>query len=67
MEVDTEFNNLEVSDEQVDTLAFNIYKDINEYLNNNSTHFNVWLAYEIVTDAINELKDEPYKLENSFC
>lgn len=67
MEADIEFKDIEISDEQVDTFAFNIYKDINEYLDKNSKHFNVWLAYEIVTDAINELKEEPYKLENNFC
>ena len=67
MGAEIDFKTYSIGYGQIDTMAFNIYQDIGEYINRKSSHFNKWLLYEIVTDAINELKPEGYKIENNFC
>lgn len=50
-------NELEISNKQVETLAFNIYKDVNTFVKNNRENFDKWLIYELIAIALKELKE----------
>ena len=52
MSVDIEFKDIIISEEQVETFAFNTYQSINEYINNNKEEFDKWYLDDIVIEAI---------------
>lgn len=52
MKIDLELNDSVMSTEQIETFSFNVYKDINEYLEQNPTQFDKWLLWDIVEKAI---------------
>lgn len=47
-------NELEISNKQVETLAFNTYKDVNTFVKNNRENFDKWLIYELIAIALKE-------------
>lgn len=51
--MNVDFNNLILSEEQVETIAFNIYKDIEEYLQQHQTEYLDWLVKNIVIELNN--------------
>lgn len=52
MKIDLKLNDSAMSTEQIETFSFNVYKDINEYLKQNSTQFDKWLLWDIVEKAL---------------
>ena len=52
MSVDMELKNIGISEEQVETFAFNTYQSINEYINNNKEEFDKWYLDDVVMEAI---------------
>lgn len=52
MKIDLELKDSDISTEQVETFSFNVYKDINVYLEQHSTQFDKWLLWDIVEKAL---------------
>lgn len=51
MEIDINLNDLIMSDEQVETFAYNIYQDIKEYINNNTKEYIKYFVKEVIKQA----------------
>ena len=47
MQLNIKFENYLISDEQAETFAYNIYRDIAEYIKNNFKNFYCWYLEEI--------------------
>lgn len=54
MSLDME-NNSTLTNEQAETFAYNIFRDIGEYIKENSTEFLFWVRDEILGDSIENM------------
>lgn len=53
--------NLDLSEQQIETIAFNIYKDIKPYIQENTFKFVIWLSDKYVS-SVNEM----IKIDNNY-
>lgn len=65
MQVNIKFENYLISDEQAETFAYNIYRNIDEYIKNNFDDFFEWNLEKISIHLI-MTKDELKQKENNY-
>lgn len=65
-----EENELEIGQEQVETIAYNIYKDINPYIRQNALKFSCWLlrtTYVVTIEGVVRIdKSSKYDICNYY-
>ena len=65
MQVNIKFENYLISDEQAETFAYNIYRNIGEYIKNNFDDFFEW-NLETISIHLIMTKDELKQKENNY-
>lgn len=65
MQVDIQFQNDLISEEQAETFAYNIYRDVAEYMKTNFEEF-LWWNLETISINIILTTDDTEKIERNY-